>query len=319
MLMAVARNISLLFILAFCLGCNQPKKQAATSTSDYELVILGNVQDAGSPHIGCNKACCTNLSENDKSQRMVTSFGLINNKTHKAFLFEASPDMSEQLRFLHNLDSNLSNPLIDGIFLSHAHIGHYTGLMYLGKEAIHSHCTPVFAMPRMHAYLEKNGPWSQLVELQNIELRSMQNGEAVDLDAVKVVPIRVPHRDEFSETVGFKIIGPNKSALFIPDIDKWSKWDSDIKSLIVTVDYAFLDATFFSGDEINSRDISEIPHPFVCESMELFKDLSQDDKAKIHFIHMNHTNPMLNENSKETKEVLDAGHHIARLGNRFDL
>ena len=71
------------------------------------------------------------------------------------------------------------------------------------------------------------------------------------------MPFLVPHRDEFSETVGFEIKGENKTAVFIPDIDKWSKWNSDLKELIKRVDYAFLDATFYKNGEIPSRDMSE--------------------------------------------------------------
>lgn len=136
---------------------------------------------------------------------------------------------------------------------------------------------------------------------------------------LKVTPFTVPHRDEYSETVGFTIYGPNKSALFIPDIDKWSKWDEDIISAISKVDYAFLDGTFYDGAEINNRDISEIPHPFISESLESFKDLSQEEKSKIYFIHFNHTNPVLIEDSEQRKEILDAGFNIANFKDVFEL
>ena len=129
----------------------------------------------------------------------------------------------------------------------------------------------------------------------------------------------MPHRDEYSETVGYRIQGPNKKALFIPDIDKWDKWDKEIIDQIKTVDYAFLDATFYSGKEINNRDISQIPHPFVIESIDKFKDLSTEDRAKIVFIHCNHTNPILDASSPETKNVLENGFKIARFGDVFEL
>ena len=121
----------------------------------------------------------------------------------------------------------------DGIFLTHAHIGHYTGLMYLGKEAMNSSNVPVYAMPRMKTFLEENGPWSQLAKAQNIALQEMQADSSISLTAnLTVTPILVPHRDEFSETVGYIISGPAKKALFIPDIDKWEKWDLDIIQMI---------------------------------------------------------------------------------------
>jgi pyrroloquinoline quinone biosynthesis protein B len=206
------------------------------------------------------------------------------------------------------------------IFLTHAHIGHYTGLMYLGKEAMNAQQVPVYVYPKMQVFIENNGPWSQLVSNKNIVLKTMQTNKLQQLNSqLSVLPFQVPHRDEFSETVGYQINGQEKSALFIPDIDKWEKWETSIIDAIQKVDYAFIDATFFSGKEIQARDISEIPHPFVIESIELFGKLSPTEKAKIHFIHMNHTNPLLKPKSFESKKVEALGFNIARTGDRFTL
>ena len=178
--------------------------------------------------------------------------------------------------------STTENYPYDGIFLTHAHIGHYTGLMYLGREVMGSQDVPVYAMPRMKSFLMNNGPWSQLVNLNNIEIRDLQNRQAVQLNKrLRVTPIQVPHRDEFSETVGYLIESDKTSVLFIPDIDKWGKWEDSILEWIQKIDMAFLDATFYQNGEISGRDMSEIPHPFVEESMALFNSLSEEDKSKV--------------------------------------
>lgn len=208
----------------------------------------------------------------------------------------------------------------DGIFITHAHIGHYTGLMYLGKEAIDAKDVLVFAMPRMAEYLRSDGPWSQLVARRNIALQAMQADTAIILsDELAITPIRVPHRDEFSETVGFVIDGPRRSALFIPDIDKWSKWDRDIMAPIQEVDYAFIDGTFYDSAEIGYRDVSQIPHPFIIESMALFDDLPIEDRAKVHFIHLNHTNPAIVTESEASNTILSKGYRVARYGQVVEL
>ena len=290
------------------------------TSSNTSLVILGNIQDAGSPHIGCEKECCENLFDNPNKNRLVISLGLIDSENHKKYLFEATPDISRQLKALKNIKPISENEMPDGIFITHAHIGHYTGLMYLGKEAVNARNVNVYAMPRMSDFLRDNGPWSQLVSSHNISLNRIESEQAITLTSnIKVTPIIVPHRDEYSETVGYKIIGPNKSALFIPDIDKWEKWEKHIIKEIKQVDYAFLDATFFSGKEIDNRDISEIPHPFIIESMEKFKDLSKKEKAKIVFIHFNHTNPVIDPNSDESKMVIAKGFQLGRLNQSFEL
>ncbi len=305
-------NILLTSLCSF--GQNQPKQ------NEVSIVILGTVQDAGSPHIACKKECCSSLFDHPDAERKVVSLGLIDSKNEKTFLFEATPDITSQVKVLKNSASWEANELPDGTFLTHAHIGHYTGLMYLGKEATNAKKVPVFAMPKMTAFLTQNGPWSQLVFNQNIALNPLEDQKEHQITLqVKVIPFLVPHRDEYSETVGYQIIGPNKKALFIPDIDKWEKWETSIIAEIKKVDYAFLDATFYDTKEINNRDISEIPHPFVMESMELFKNLPASEKKKIYFIHFNHTNPLLNAESKQFKNVIDKGFNIARINQRFDL
>lgn len=283
-----------------------------------KLKVLGTIQDAGSPHIGCKKDCCKELFENPDIDRKVVALGLLDHDNQKKYLFEASPDLATQLKDLKFNTEDKEMP--DGIFLTHAHIGHYSGLMYLGKEAIDARSVQVYTMPRMKKFLTNDGPWSQLVERENIELLGLYADSAIVLSSnLSVTPFLVPHRDEYSETVGYFIEGPSKKALFIPDIDKWQKWDRSIVDLIKKVDYAFVDATFFSGEEIGHRDISQIPHPFVIESMELFDQLPLEEKLKINFIHLNHTNPLILKDSPESKEVESKGYKIARRGQIFTL
>ncbi len=316
---------SCILILALIPACQNKTTSIETATDKpnnigTSLMLLGTIQDGGSPHIGCKKYCCKDLFENPDSNRQIISLGLFDASTKKKYLFDATPNMTTQMKSLKNFGIQSENELADGIFLTHAHMGHYTGLMFLGREATNSKNVPVYAMPRMKVFLENNGPWSQLLTLNNIDIKPLENEKPVKLsNEIEVTPILVPHRDEYSETVGFLIKGPNKSALFIPDIDKWDKWDKDILEEIKKVDYAFLDATFYSGDEINTRDISEIPHPFVIESLDRFKDLSPQEKSKIIFVHFNHTNPLIDSNSPETKNVLKQSFQIGRIGEVFGL
>ncbi|PCH93716.1 MAG: pyrroloquinoline quinone biosynthesis protein PqqB [Bacteroidetes bacterium] len=284
------------------------------------VVVLGTIQDAGSPQIGCEKKCCEGLFVNPRNDRKVASLGLIDPTNAQIWLIDATPDYPSQLRALRNHAPFEAYEKYTGIFLTHAHIGHYTGLMYLGKEALNANKVYVHAMPRMKSFLETNGPWNQLVSKENIVLADLSDATDLQLSPkLRVTPFLVPHRDEFSETVGFKIKGPLKTLLYIPDIDKWSKWSKSIVAEVQAADYAIIDGTFYDGDEIKGRDISEIPHPFIIESMELFKGLSKEDKAKIYFIHFNHTNPLINLESDQAKEVLKAGFNIAQINQVIKL
>jgi pyrroloquinoline quinone biosynthesis protein B len=190
----------------------------AVFAQEAEILILGTAQDGGSPHISCTKQCCRNLFESPDSKRKVVSLALFDRSSGKKYLFEATPEMPDQLDFLAKYEPEIADFLPAGIFLTHAHIGHYTGLMYLGREAMGAKAVPVYCMPQMKSFLENNGPWDQLVKLNNIRLESMEETRVVRLsDKISVKPFLVPHRDEYSETVGYEIIGPSAKAIFIPD------------------------------------------------------------------------------------------------------
>lgn len=289
-----------------------------TNQANQYITILGTAQDGGFPHIGCQKKCCDDFYKGISPKQKVVSLGLIDKEAQQKFLFEATPDISTQLADLEKNHLKTST-IIDGVFITHAHIGHYAGLLYFGKEALGKKNIRVFAMPKMKQFLNDNGPWSQLVSIQNIIFSDLSKDSPIKLNnSLTVTPFLVPHRDEFSETVGYKIEGENKSALFIPDINKWDLWEKSIVEEVKKVDYAFLDATFFKEGEIN-RPMSEVPHPFIEETVDLFKNESFETKRKVIFIHFNHTNPALQTNSKERNDLELLGFRFATEGQRFKL
>lgn len=304
----MSRLIKLASILLFSISLH--------AQSEY-IYILGNTQDAGLPHIGCqHKFCQENFDKYD--QYFVTSIAVVDSDLRKYIMFEATPDITYQLN---NLNNSIFQEFLlpESLYITHAHIGHYTGLMYFGREALGSKNLLVKVLPKMSEFLKSNGPWNQLVNINNIEIQKLNFGESNnELTNISVTPIKVPHRDEYSETAGYVIQGKNKKALFIPDIDKWEKWDKNLVNLTEEFDYLLLDATFYDSKEIN-RDINEIPHPLVTETMSLLDNLSSESKAKVYFIHMNHTNLMLDTESELSKLVESKGFNIARLGQKLNL
>lgn len=278
------------------------------------IQVLGVAQDGGFPQANCQKECCKAVFEGKTARQFVSCIAVVDPISKQQWLFDATPDFTQQLHLLNNpAPKNL------GVFLTHAHIGHYTGIMYLGREAMGANQVKVYTMPKMKNFIEQNGPWSQLVTLRNIDLQPIKEDSVIVLnERISVQAFRVPHRDEFSETVGYKIITANKSVVFIPDIDKWQKWNRSLEELVKSVDYAFLDGTFYKDGEIN-RPMSEVPHPFVTETMDLLKNLPAAQKAKVYFIHFNHTNPVMNAQSLENKEVKQKGFKVAFQGQKVEL
>ena len=303
----MVRYFLILFLsLLFFSACSQKANQ-----NPY-VIVLGIAQDGGVPHASCSKSCCINRWDKPEEKVMVTSLGIVDPNSNETWMIDATPDFPKQLEML--TGNNIEK--LKGIFLTHAHIGHYTGLMHLGREVMGTQSVPVYTMPKMTKFLRSNGPWSQLVDLNNIEIKKLKKNRTIVLNKrISITPFIVPHRDEFSETVGYQIKGPNKSLVFIPDIDKWEKWNKNLIEVATKNDYTLIDGSFYTEDELPGRDMSEIPHPFIIESMEALKGLI--DKSGIHFIHFNHTNPVLNLDSKVKKDILNAGFNIAKSGEKL--
>jgi pyrroloquinoline quinone biosynthesis protein B len=299
-------------LLAACV--HTPAPAPPVSTAPY-AIVLGIAQDGAYPQAGCKREDCIDAWRDPAKRRLPASLGIVDPVSGERWLIEATPAFPEQLHRLSGAPPPSAVPL-SGILITHAHIGHYLGLAQLGREVLGARAVPVYAMPRMSAFLRENGPWDQLVRLNNIELRPLEDGRETRLnERLSVTPLAVPHRDEYSETVAFIIRGPSRSLLWLPDIDKWEKWPTRIEDAIARVDVAYLDATFFDERELPGRNLSEIPHPTISESMERFAPLPAREKQKIRFIHLNQSNPALRDDAR----VRERGFAVAAEGQRVGL
>ena len=299
---------------------DDPDTSAENDATAPYLLVLGIAQDGGAPQTGSK----THPGWDDpRYKRHATCLAIVDPLSAQRWLIDATPDFREQL---HALDENFpvaDKPGLAGILLTHAHAGHYTGLMHLGLEVLGADRVPVFAMPRMAEYLRTNGPWSQLVRYDNIVIEPLAAGESVRLnERLTVTPFLVPHRQEYSEVVGYRIDGPQRAALFIPDIDSWEDWDAwgtAIEQQIASVDVAYLDGTFYADGEIPGRDMSAFPHPRIKDSMERFARLPIAEQQKVRFVHLNHTNPAMWADSEARRNIVAAGFRVADELERFGL
>ena len=311
------------------LAAQQPNAKPDVRSPDLSpyVLVLGTAQDAGYPQAGCQKNCCRPAWKDHSKSRFPTSLAVVDPSTRQRFLLDCSWQLPHQLQMLQEDFGRHDSPGIDGIVLTHGHIGHYTGLMHLGREVMGADSVPVYAMPRMKQFLTSNGPWSLLVKLKNIRLEAIQKEQTFSLNPnVSVTPIVVPHRGEFTETAGFIVSlevtesgtkTKSRKILYLPDIDKWDRWEKKIETVIQHVDLAFLDATFYQNGEIPGRDMSQIPHPFIEESLLRFQALNPQERNKVHFIHLNHTNPAMNPNSAAASAIRRSGMHLAEQGRRY--
>ena len=288
------------------------------SQTRSEILILGSIQDGGYPHVGCRKECCKDAWRDPSLRRYIASIVIVDHICKKYWLIDITPDFKEQLNLIFKTYSE--DYSLSGIFLTHAHVGHYTGLFKLGLEIMNTKCIPVYAMPRLNEFLHDNSSTEFLFRSNNIISYKLNKNEQISLsDDMNISPFLVPHRNELSETVGYKIISRSRSVIYIPDIDSWDLWEKNILDIIKDNDLLFIDGTFYDKNELKTRNIEKVTHPSITESIKIFKDLSNNDKNKIYFTHLNHTNILLRENSKEYKEFLEENYHILRDGEIFSL
>lgn len=275
-----------------------------------QVRVLGSAQDGGVAQVGCFCAACQQVRLGKKPAPWVASLALVDVDSRTWWLIDASPDFPVQY------DSMLVEGLtLVGIFLTHAHAGHYTGLMYLGREIMGVQAMPVYCTAKMAEFLVTNAPWQQLVTLGNIELRPVEPG--VRLGAVYVQAMVVPHRNEYADTVGYLLHGPDKRLLYIPDIDRWDTWDHAIAQMVAAVDFALLDGTFFDEAEVRriGRSPAEIPHPLVTVTMGQLEAVAD----RVYFTHLNHTNPLWDEQSAPSQAMRRRGFHLCARGQSFEL
>ncbi|MBL8751863.1 MAG: MBL fold metallo-hydrolase [Planctomycetes bacterium] len=304
--------------LAACVAPPAP----APAPADVELVVLGIAQDGGLPHFGCEQPCCT---EARRTGRVLypSALGVVDRRggTPKLLLVEATPRIEEQVALLHDTAGvhGRGRQPVDAVLTTHAHLGHYLGLAWFGREVAGSRAIPLHASPRFCAFVEAQAPWKQLVALQQIAPRPFAVGEPfAPWPGLTITAVQVPHRDEFSDTMAFVLRGPNRAVLFVPDVDAWEKSPGLLDRLLDGVDVAYLDGTFYDGRELPDRNLAEIPHPLMARTMELLGERARRRPGTLRFLHMNHSNPVLHDAALRARIEM-SGFGVAAQGERVAL
>ena len=305
-------------------SCTDQSNSPLSETSEPFVMVLGTAQDGGLPQIACSKPCCQRVRQDRAAARMVTSLMVADPGSGQRWLLDAGPDLPRQVQLAARAAPRSPGPgrppLFDGIFLTHAHMGHILGLLHLGRESYGAESQRVICTPSVARFLREEAPWSLLVDANHIVIEELQPGKVIQLnERLKAELIQVPHRGEFTDTVGIRIQGQNGSLLYLPDIDKWSRWERDLKEELAQVELAFLDATFYGDGELPGRPMSAVPHPFVVETLQELEAVAPSERAKVRLIHLNHTNPLHDPGAPEQAQVQSAGIGLAIQGQCLTL
>lgn len=340
-LKAARRPVHLLAVVALVatLGCadrepgavvattaaDQAAPAAGTSPSGPMVVVVGTVQDGGLPHAGCSCRRCEVARSDPARRRHVASLALVLPASDQVYLLDATPDLPAQLAMLrpyrpHRPEGRVDRTPVSGVLLTHAHMGHYLGLAHFGFEVMHSQALPLYATPRMAAFLRTNGPWDQLVRLGNVELMETPPGATYELaGGVQVTPLAVPHRDEYSDTVAYRLAGPSRTLLYVPDTDGWELWQPPLDEVLAGIDVALLDGTFYSSDELPGRAVRSIGHPLITTTMERLGPRVHSGELEVFFTHLNHSNPALEPGSAAQRAIEAAGFAVLAEGQQLPL
>jgi len=278
----------------------------------FQLMLVGVAQDAGLPQVGCTCANCSAVLAGKLEAESAVSLAIIDPKGTRYWLVDATPDIRGQMALV---AARFPRAQLSGILLTHAHIGHYTGLMFLGRESTNSQSMPVYASAQLCHFIRDHAPWQQLVTLGNIALHTIAPDTQTTLaEGLSFVGTHVPHRGEYSDTLAFSFHGKQDSAFYCPDIDRWSDWERDIREVVEAHTLSFLDATFFDVNELPGRDLSTIPHPLVTDTVER---LAHCDKTVV-LIHLNHSNALYQAGTA-TQWVADNGLTVGATGQSWVL
>lgn len=276
---------------------------------DPRAIVLGTAQDGGLPHAGCACGACTQARREPARVRRVASLGVVG-RTGRTLLVDATPDFPAQAAAL-AAAAGREQPVPDALLLTHAHMGHYLGLAWLGREALDARGLPTWVTGRMDAFLRANRPWSHLVERGEVRLERLQPGVPLDFDGVELHAFLVPHRAEDTDTVGLELRGPRARLVYVSDADVFPP---PLVERIHEADVALVDGTFHGPDELPHRDLLAVRHPFVRDSVRLLAG----GRGAVWFTHLNHSNPLLAPEAS-ARPALPPGFGVAHDGQVFAL
>ena len=309
--------------------------------------ILGSAAGGGFPQWNCACANCRRYRQGTLrgAARTQTQIAFTPDPDAKAwFLVSASPDLRTQILATPELapqsNSETHSP-IAGVFLPSADVDSVMGLLHLREFQSFF----VFAAAATQRILKKESKifgvldradppvqWQVISSKGRLGCHLSESpGEAPAFVCV-TLPLGGSYPDYASDelqrtlspeegALGFVFEQKGKSVFIAPSLSgRNSEWTKTAASS----DLVLIDGTFWSDDELiqtgrSKKTAREIGHLPLSGSHGLLEQFPRNAKGRKVLIHINNTNPILDEDSAEHRAVLDAGFEIAYDGLEFEL
>jgi len=299
---------------------------------------LGSAAGGGFPQWNCNCRNCDGLRKGSLRAQARTQSSIALSAGNSGWvLFNASPDLLAQYQAFAEFQPGraIRDTAIRSIVLMDAQIDHTTGLLMLREgRPLEIYCTdrvredlttgnPLFRVLEHYCGVH----WQRLpVEASN--RFSVLGAEALSFTAVPLkskAPPYSPHRDDprDGDNIGMRVTDPGsgKVLFYAPGL---GEIETQLRPFLEEADCLLVDGTFWTDDEMirlgvsskRARDIGHLPQSGPGGMLEALAPLKASRKI---LIHINNTNPILDEDSAERRQLERAGIEVAVDGMEIRL
>jgi len=294
--------------------------------------VLGSAAGGGFPQWNCHCGTCEAARTGERARPRTQSSLAIRGDDGPWFLVNASPDLRQQLETLEpERVDGVRAPPIAGVLLTDAEIDHTAGLLLLRESA-----TPVrvFGDAGVERALRDGYPVLRMLERycdaewQTLEPTRPQalEGSSLGVEAFPVggdAPRYLGGSDVELEASGF-VFRDRATGSVVTYVPGLARLDDEVVARLAASDLALVDGTFWREDELarlgisdrSARDMGHVPLSGPGGTLEMLTRLERPRKA---LVHINNTNPILLEDSRERDEVLRAGVEVAYDGLEVEL
>ena len=301
--------------------------------------VLGAAAGGGFPQWNCNCKNCDGLRKGTvRAVARTQSSIIVSSDGVNWVLFNASPDLLTQIKNTPTLQPGrtMRDTGIRAVVLMDGQIDHTTGLLMLreGKQPLNIYCTDM-----VHEDMTTGNPlftilghycgvkWHKLSISAEHEyaIEGIEHLRFTSVSLKSKAPPYSPHRNDPHEgdNIGMRIVDPRtgKSVFYAPGL---GEIEPHIKPFMVSADCLMVDGTFWTDDEMvalgisqkRAREIGHLPQSGEAGMINVLKPLRASRKI---LIHINNTNPILDEDSPQRAELGRAGIEVAFDGMAIDL